>query len=234
MGSPDSDADAQEGERPQHPVRITKPFYLGKYLVTQEQWEAVMDGNPSKFKRSQNPVENVSWEDCQQFLGRLNKRERNQSGKFRLPTEAEWEYACRAGSETKYCFGDSAKQLGEYAWYRDSSGGDKPHPVGQRKPNAWGLYDMHGNVWEWCQDWYGVGYYANSPTNDPIGPTAGTFRCTMAAAGTAARHSAGRRTATTMAPESGSTEALVCECVKMSADRWLNRWSENVTWPHTG
>ena len=175
MGSPDSDKDADADEKPQHKVRITRPFYLGKYLVTQEQWEAVMRNNPSHFKGPKNPVEKVSWDDCQQFLDKLNKRQGNPADKFVLPTEAQWEYACRAGSTTRYCFGDDESKLGEYAWY-DKNSDEKAHPVGEKKPNAWGLYDMHGSVWEWCQDWYGDGYYKESPVDDPTGPATGSRR----------------------------------------------------------
>ena len=131
MGSPDSDKDAYIGEKPQHRVRITKPFYLGKYLVTQEQWEAVMGKNPSYFKGPKNPVEQVSWRDCQQFLGKLNAKSATGGGKFQLPSEAQWEYSCRAGSKTRYCFGDDDSKLGEYAWYKANSG-SKPHPVGEK------------------------------------------------------------------------------------------------------
>ncbi len=155
-----------------HRVRITKPFYLGKYEVTQEQWQAVMGNNPSYFKGPKNPVEQVSWDDCQQLLKRLNEQV---GGKFSLPTEAQWEYACRAGSMARYCFGDDEEQLDEYAWYKGNAK-MKTHPVGKKKSNAWGLYDVHGNVFEWCQDWVDGGYYANSPTDDPTGPTTGSGR----------------------------------------------------------
>ena len=162
-----------DSPEPAHKVTITKPFYLGKYEVTQEQWEAVMGSNPSNFKGPKNPVEQVNWDDCQAFLDRLNTRAGGKGYKFVLPTEAQWEYACRAGSTGKFCFGDDEKQLGEYAWYRENSE-SKTHPVGEKKPNAWGLYDMHGNVWEWCQDWHG-GCGAEA-VRDPSGPTTGLDR----------------------------------------------------------
>jgi len=160
-------------EKPVHKVAITEPFYLGKYEVTQEQWEAVMGNNPSHFKGAKNPVETVSWDDCQAFLGKLNAKIGRQGGKFVLPTEAQWEYACRAGSTSKFCFGDDENQLGEYAFYARNSGG-KTHPVGEKKPNAWGLYGMHGNVGEWCRDWYGA--YGTEAVTDPRGPAIGAIR----------------------------------------------------------
>jgi formylglycine-generating enzyme required for sulfatase activity len=165
MGSPASDRNAAADEKPQHRVRITKPFYLGKYPVTQEQWTAVMGSNPSLFKGPKNPVEEVSWDDCVQFFKRLN--EKVGGGKYRFPTEAQWEYACRAGTSTRFCFGDDEAGLAEYGWYDKNSGGTS-HPVGEKKPNAWGLYDMHGNVSEWCQDWYGE--YGPDSQTDPCGP----------------------------------------------------------------
>jgi len=183
MGWPDTDRDARPAEKPQHEVRITKPFYLGKYEVTQEQWRAVMGNNRSMFKSPKNPVEQVTWDDCQAFLEKLNAKHGG-GGKFPLPTEAQWEYACRAGSTTRCYFGDGEGSLGEYAWYNGNSGG-KTHPVGEKKPNTWGLYDMHGNVLEWCADWYGG--YANSSLEDPTGPVGGSGRvcrgggCTYAA-----------------------------------------------------
>ena len=158
---------------PAHKVTITKPFYLGKYEVTQEQWEAVMGSNPSHFKSPKNPVEQVSWDDCQQFLVKLNAKSGGQGSKFVLPTEAQWEYACRAGSTGKFCFGGDETQLSEYAWYYENSG-NRTHPVGEKQPNAWGLYDMHGTIWEWCQDWYGD--YGAEAVDDPNGPTKGSIR----------------------------------------------------------
>jgi formylglycine-generating enzyme required for sulfatase activity len=128
-----------------------------------------MGGNPSYFKGPKNPVEQVSWDDCQGFLEKVNAKVGG--WKFSLPTEAQWEYACRAGSTTRYFFGEDDEHLGKYAWY-DKNSDKTTHPVGEKKPNAWGLYDMHGNVFEWCQDW-GYPYLANSPTDDPAGPSLG-------------------------------------------------------------
>jgi formylglycine-generating enzyme required for sulfatase activity len=170
MGS----TDRLEEERPIHEVQISKPFYLSRYPVTQAQWEAMRGGNPSYFQGDGNlPVDSVSWNDVREFI-RLLKREEGGSA-YRLPTEAEWEYACRAGSADTYCFGNNVHQLGEYAWYEENAGGQS-HPVGQRKPNVWGLYDMHGNVYEWVHDWYETTYYQRSPARDPSGPSWGSDR----------------------------------------------------------
>jgi formylglycine-generating enzyme required for sulfatase activity len=173
MGGDKSNEKTLIGELPRHQVTISKPFYLGVYSVTQGQWEAVMGDNPSKFKREDNPVETVSWDDAQEFILRLNEEEGH--SRYRLPTEAEWEYAVRAGSTSSYYFGDDKSQLGDHAWYRDNSG-ETTHPVGEKIPNAWGLYDMIGNVEEWTGDFFGDNYYENSPSEDPTGPLSGEGR----------------------------------------------------------
>ena len=173
MGSPESEKDRNKDEGPQREVTISQPFYMGVYEVTQEQYEQVMGSNPSNFKGAQNPVERVSWNDAVEFCKKLSTK----TGKtVRLPTEAQWEYACRAGSKTRFHYGDDDDygQLDDYAWYTKDSD-RKTHAVGQKKPNDFGLYDMYGNVWEWCSDWY-ADSYANANKTDPPGPGSGAFR----------------------------------------------------------
>ena len=173
MGSPAKEKDRSDDEA-QHWVVLTRPFYIGKYEVTQEQWEKVMGANPSNFKGAKNPVDNVSWNDCHEFLKKLNALSKD-PGVFRLPTEAEWEWACRAGTRTRFCSGDTDEALADDAWFDANSGGTT-HPVGTKKPNAWGLYDLHGNVWEWCGDWYEKYSHGWMSKADPTGPVTGDAR----------------------------------------------------------
>ncbi len=170
MGTRVNEPNSQSDEWPQHRVRITKPFMMGRYEVTQGQYQAVMGVNPSRFSRradsDDRPVENVSGDDAMEFCRRPSEKE----GKsYRLPTEAEWEYACRAGVATAYCFGDDPSELNRYGWF-DANSANVTHPVGEKRANAWGLYDMYGNVGEWCGDCYDEDYYARSPAADPTGP----------------------------------------------------------------
>ena len=167
MGSPDSEVGRNENET-QHEVTLTKPFYMGKYEVTQEQWEIIMGTNPSQFKNLglNLPITDVSWGMCKEFINKLNSKTK---GGYRLPTEAEWEYACRAGTTTAYFFGDSITKND-----CNFGGGVRPKKVGSYKPNSFGLYDMHGNVWELCEDWRGD--YPAYAVTDPKGPDKGTIR----------------------------------------------------------
>ncbi len=169
MGSPESEEGRDDTET-QHRVTLTKGYWLGKYEVTQRQWESVMGANPSSFKGRDRPVDQVSWNDCQRFIAKVDAEARRQfGGGARLPTEAEWEYACRAGTTGPYGGNGNLDDMG---WYGGNSG-DTTHPVGQKLANAWGFHDMHGNVWEWCQDWYGA-YQGNE--NDPRGSASGVLR----------------------------------------------------------
>lgn len=157
-------------ESPAHRVEITRAFYIGIYEVTQAQYETVMDSNPSKFKGSSRPVDQVTWNEAIEFCRRLSQKE----GRiYRLPTEAEWEYAARAGTATEYYWAEDFD--GDYAWHWDNSG-DQTHPVGQKLPNALGMYDVCGNVFEFCSDFFSESYYSNSPVEDPDGPAEGEFR----------------------------------------------------------
>jgi formylglycine-generating enzyme required for sulfatase activity len=179
MGSP-TDEQGRDNDERQHQVTLTKPFYMQTTEVTQGQWQAIMGTNPSNFTNCGDncPVERVSWNDCQEFINKLNQQEG--TNKYRLPTEAEWEYACRAGSTTAFANGGITelacgydRNLAPMGWYCYNSD-YATHPVAKKTPNAWGLYDMHGNVWEWCQDWYGE--YSSSPITDPSGPLSGLGR----------------------------------------------------------
>lgn len=160
-----------DDEYPQHKVCISKDFYLQKTELTQAQWQAVMGSNPSNPKGKNLPVNLVNRYDVQKFIEKLNAQS---DKKYRLPTEAEWEYAARAGSTSSYTFGDDESELGDYAWYSGNSAYEL-HPVGQKKANAWGLYDIHGNVYEWVSDWYKADYYQSKPSLDPQGAMSGSM-----------------------------------------------------------
>jgi len=155
----------------EHVVDLTRGLYLGIYEVTQAQWTRVMDDNPSRTPDSDRPVESISWSDAQEFIHHLNQSAGDSL--YRLPSEAEWEYAARAGTDTRWSFGDRERDLDGYAWFGTLN---STEPVGKKLPNPWGLYDVHGNVWEWVQDWYDPDYYATSPSADPSGPQTGTAR----------------------------------------------------------
>ena len=180
MGAVPQDKHAGEDEKPQHKVTISKSFYMGKYVVTQGQWKRVMGKNPSYFQNCGDdcPVEQVSWNDVQYFIKKLCELERMNPCKYRLPMEAEWEYSARGGGSggtSIYTYEDDVSKLGEYDWFYGNSG-NTTHPVGQKRPNSFGLYDMMGNVYEWCEDLYDKEYYKNSPSADPKGADKGKSR----------------------------------------------------------
>ena len=161
--------DESSDQTPTHSVTLSS-YYICKYEVTQALWRAVMGSNPSKFKGDNLPVEQVSWNDCQTFINRLN----SYTGRnFRLPTEAEWEFAARGGNYSRRYKYSGSNYIGDVAWYTDNSG-NRTHPVGTKQANELGLYDMSGNVWEWCSDWYGS--YSSYSQNDPTGPNSGSDR----------------------------------------------------------
>lgn len=193
MGASESEPGYQEDEK-QHEVTITKDYHIGAFEVTQSQYEKVMGKKPSFFQgeklaerqlekgraneavgSSNHPVERVTWENAVEFCNRLSElpEEKKAGRMYRLPTEAEWEYACRAGAKTAYSFGENAKSIGDYAWFGGNSN-NQTHPVGLKKPNDWGLYDMNGNVWEWCSDNYAN--YPKGALTDPLGPETGMAR----------------------------------------------------------
>lgn len=176
--------DKDEVDAPPHEVSVS-PFFMDRNLVTQEQFQKLMGTNPSRWKGDNNPVEQLRWSDAIKFCNKRSETEGLQpaydlktlkcnfdASGYRLPTEAEWEFACRAGSKTAYFFGDSPAKAGDYAWHEKNSSG-RPHPVGLKQPNSLGLQDIVGNLWEWCNDWYKVDYYQESPKQDPRGPSEG-------------------------------------------------------------
>jgi formylglycine-generating enzyme required for sulfatase activity len=176
--------DKTQADAAPHQVAVSS-FYMDKYLVTQEEYQRVMNDNPSRWKGNRNPVEQVRWSDAVRYCNARSKLEGLEpcydlktwqcnfaANGYRLPTEAEWECACRAGTAAAYFFGDDPAKLGDYAWF-DKNAGGHPHPVGQKQPNAWGLYDMGGNLWHWCNDFYQVDYYPDAPAQDPRGPAQG-------------------------------------------------------------
>ncbi|MDY3063267.1 MAG: formylglycine-generating enzyme family protein [Bacteroidaceae bacterium] len=171
MGATSEQQDPDSNEKPTHQVTLSS-YYIGETEVTQALWTAVMGNNQSNFKGDNNPVEKVSWNDCQKFIEKLNSLT---GKKFRLPTEAEWEYAARGGNKSKGYQYSGSNNLDDVAWYDDNSG-SKTHIVKTKQPNELGIYNMSGNVWEWCQDWYGLSYYSVSDTNNPQGPSSGLFR----------------------------------------------------------
>lgn len=210
MGSPEEGGDGDE--TPQRRVEIARPYYMGVFEVTQAQWERVMGNNPSRFRGDSLPVDSVSWYECQRFLMRLSELT---GRRFALPTEAQWEYACRAGSTSRWSFGDVPSELGEYAWYEENSGG-KTHPVGEKRANAFGLHDLYGNVAEWCADWY-ANPYPPGPAVDPAGPSSGVSRTIRGGAWGDAADSVRSAYRSANGPD-GAHDGVGFRCVLLSAE----------------
>lgn len=174
MGSPTSEENRADDESPQTTVELSRGFWLGQFQVAQDEWELIMRCNPSHFKGGRLPVETVSWDEAMAFCAELTAQERRENLPegyvYTLPTEAQWEFACRATTNGPFA---GSEQLSTMGWYRDNSGG-QTHPIGQKLANDWGLFDMHGNVWEWCADWFGD--YPGGRVTDPTGPVSGSGR----------------------------------------------------------
>lgn len=170
MGATPEQEDPCDDEKPVHQVTLTKDYYMGETQVTQALWRAVMGDNPSDFNGENNPVECVSWDDCQEFIKKLNELT---GEKFRLPTEAEWEFAARGGNKSNHTQYSGSDNLDEVAWHDDNSG-NQTHPVAQKQANELGIYDMSGNVWEWCSDRWSD-YYPDASVTDPQGPSSGGY-----------------------------------------------------------
>ncbi len=228
------DEQGEEDERPAHAVRVG-PFYMDVCEVTQASFQAMMGRNPSKWVDASRPVDRMSWYAAVQYCNMRSTREGLQpcydletlqcdfaADGYRLPTEAEWEYACRAGSSTRYAFGDDAGLLADRAWFKANSGG-KTHPVKQKPPNPWGLYDMHGNVAEWCHDRYADGYEAGAPQTDPTGPESGEDRVlrggSWKTSAEGCRSSARDFAAPGLADTCFGYEAFGFRCVRRARDR---------------
>jgi len=202
MGSPESEVGRDKDEGPTHTVTLPG-FWMGATEVAQAQYEALMGNNPSFNKGENHPVECVSWENAMEFCRKLSDAA---GTTYTLPSEAQWEYACRAGSSSRFCFGDSDRQLGDYAWHGENAG-KQTHPVGKKKPNAWGLYDMHGNVWEWCLDLGGP--YESDSTHGAKGASKGGSEAVS-------KHGGGGGS------EGGSKGSSAWTCHLMRGGSWLN------------
>jgi len=212
---------------PKHEVTLTRGFYLGKYEVTQAQYEVIMGSNPSRSTKAPDcPVDNVGESDALEFCAKLAEKTGHE---VRLPTEAEWEYASRAGRDTKWFFGNDPSQLGDYAWFKDNAD-VKSHPVGRKKPNPWGLYDIYGNVCERISDKYSRSYYSISPKVDPTGPSQGVKSCLeyTITAGRSGKYTLTARVVTAQYDQRLNVSVGDADCeIVMEMPFTLGRWQES-------